>query len=151
MRPYYVVSCDPGKMTGVTTYNVEERTLSNAWQVTADEYASWAYQFAMGARQMERDILFVCERFIIGKRTLEAGRGDENWSIELIGVTRHVAKWWNHAFTLVAASDAKKFAPDTRLRECGWYRPGKGHANDAIRVLALGLADKLAIPPPWMV
>ena len=32
------------------------------------------------------------------------------------------------------------FATDDKLRRLGWYKPGKGHANDAARHLLLWFA-----------
>ena len=138
-------------MTGVAVYHVPEQRLANAWQCTAEQYATWARDFIMGSRHMESGVVFAVERFVISGRTVRQSRGDhENWSLELIGLTRYMCGWYNQQFELQDAGAAKKMAPNDKLKQVNWHSRGKDHANDAVRHIVLARARLLGEAPPWV-
>ena len=140
-----ILAVDPGKMTGAALYDIATKTLLNAWECPNAEFIDWARDFLAASPP----IIVRSERFVISGGTVRMGRTDENWSIECIGCLRAMCRWHGHDFDLQAAGDAKKMAPNPKLREIGWYIKGKGHATDAVRHIVLSTVKDLGIPPPW--
>lgn len=136
-----ILGVDPGKMTGWAAYNSTRRQIVDAGQLDRDAFIDFIVPRLEDPGRSRLDL--AVERFTISGGTVEKGRTDENWSIEQIGILRHWARRFGHTFTLQGAGDAKKFAPDARLKEIGWHRPGQGHANDALRHTLLRVAKVL--------
>jgi hypothetical protein len=134
-----ILTADPGKMTGWAAFDTERHELLGAKQAPGYEFLDQVVPWVDGCAG-RTDVMVILERFVISGGTVEKGRTDENWSIEQIGVLRHHARWAGIPFELQSAGDAKSIAPNPRLREIGWYVPGRDHANDALRhvILALG-------------
>jgi hypothetical protein len=95
--------------------------------------------------------IIVAERYVITAETLRKTR--QTTALEVIGFLRAHAFWSQAEFYLQAPSDAKHFTTDAQLRAIGWYKTGKGHANDASRHLRLWLTKHghLALTPPSVV
>lgn len=132
---------DPGKMTGCATFVPTMETVPQAWEAPQDTFVDWAYDCLTAVPPS----IILMERYTVTAETLRKSRGD-NWSLEQIGVVRHLCRRHGHTFELQSPSDAKKLASNQRLRQLGWYVPGKGHANDALRHLLLGLARHGQLP-----
>lgn len=132
----YVLGIDPGKMTGFAAYDLQAHELTSSWQ--ADVHGAYASlePWVPSSR------LVAIERFVITGGTAKMGRGQENWSMELIGVARYLAFRADVQLLLQGAGDAKKFAPDARLKSIGWWNAGHDHANDAARHVLLALASQ---------
>lgn len=134
-----VLGVDPGKKTGWAAYDLDRLELTGAAEAPQDEFVDkivpWLEASPAGS------VTIACERFVITGGTIKKSRGDENWSIEQIGILRQTARRYGHGFKLQNANDAKKFATNDRLRLIGWYVPGRGHANDALRHVLLWLGD----------
>lgn len=131
-----ILGVDPGKMTGLAGFDLGRELWNGSWERdTASAYAFLTEWATMGP-----ELLIACERFVITAGTMKVGRGDENWSLELIGVARYLAARHGCAFELQSAGDAKRFAPDARLKQVGWWNPGHDHANDAARHVLLAVA-----------
>jgi len=126
------LSVDPGKTTGYVVWRDGDRTVEKelyceAFCDVADELIS--------TQQID---VVVCERFIV---TAQTGKYTQApWSLEQIGLLRHLCRKHQVKFVLQNVSDAKSFATDSRLNEIGWKRPqGAGHARDAQRHLLVYL------------
>lgn len=134
-RPRYL-ALDPGATTGIATYeNGVNQVLEHPFQEAIDFAEGWMYE----NYQKSRPGVVFLERFVVSQRTVQASRGDVNWSMETIGACRWLAHRYDHTFGLINASDSKSFANDRLLKALKMYRPGKPHGNDALRVLCVGL------------
>jgi hypothetical protein len=113
-----IIAVDPGKTTGWARLN---------------SYDS----FDSGEQPLHSTIYFIHE-------TLKKSR--QTWSTEGIGALRYLTKVFDAEFVLQTPAAAKSFSTNDKLKKIGWYKPGKGHANDAARHLLLygvgnGLVD----------
>lgn len=136
---------DPGKTTGYVVWHDGER---EEGELPAERFLEFA------ERIIERGDVdhVVCERYII---TVHSARLTQApWSLEQIGVLRHLCRKHDVKFHLQNVSDAKKFASEGRLKNLGWKRPrGDGHARDAQRHLLVYLVrsgwtdERLVISP----
>jgi hypothetical protein len=132
-----VLSVDPGKVTGYVIWIDGTRI----------EGELPAREFLLKAESIieNKEVDFVIsERYIIGAQTGKFSQAP--WSLEQIGVLRHICEKHNVPFVLQNASDAKRFSTDERLDGIGWYKPpGAGHARDAQRHLLLYLTKNKII------
>ena len=91
------------------------------------------------------ELVLVAESFMIGPQTVKNTQAP--WSLEVIGVARYVSQHFTKRdLVLQAPASAKRFASDARLKHMDWYKPGKGHANDASRHLLTVLANRGWLP-----
>lgn len=134
-----ILAVDPGRATG---WAVLEAGRAYFGEEIFEEFPGWADSFLRSRFDRGCRFLVVAERFVISGGTLTKARGDSNWSIELIGVLRYLARQYGHEFDLQGAGDAKRFGTDRLLRKLGWWTPGSDHARDAARHLALALARR---------
>lgn len=126
-----LIGIDPGKMTGVAILRPNSDT-PEVYEMDTEVFFAWVHNTLL---QVGWTYDIVCEAFVISQRTVKST--SQTWSLELIGLLKWVSWHKGHDFELQQASAAKKFATDARLKEFGWYTPGKGHANDACRHLLL--------------
>lgn len=138
--PVRVLAVDPGLRSGLAYWHEGEfhaeiedpmDTLDLVWRA-----------FAQGVSYV------VVEAYTITAAT--AQKSQQHWSLELIGAIRWMAHQFERGFVLQKPADAKNFMPDQRLKEIGFYTPGKeDHARDAARHLGLYLAKagQLKVPP----
>lgn len=145
-----IIASDPGLTTGVAEYDSSSAAPLNTFQLGVEEYFDYLANRVRDEAQrclidgVDLDVRLVVESFIITVNT--AKNTQAGWSLELIGVNKFIA----HRFglkppTLQSPSVAKTFAPDGKLKHVGWYRPGKGHANDAARHLMTYAAQRKLI------
>ena len=133
----YVLAIDPGKTTGYALYDRASDTFGSG-ELTYDDTCELLLKTAS---QYGDDLLVVSEAFIITQQT--AKNTQAPWSLELIGVARHYSRLHTgRDLILQAPATAKRFSSDERLKTMSWYKPGKGHANDAARHLLLALATR---------
>ena len=99
------------------------------------EYFEWAQ-----AMQLTH---IICEDFIITGQT--AKKTPQPDALRIIGYLELWAQVRKVPFTLQTPSQAKGFSTDAKLKALGWYKPGKGHANDAARHLLLANRTR-----PWV-
>lgn len=127
-----ILALDPGKTTGWATWSAEG--VFESGQMDYDETCSLLYEVAGDAQPHGIDI--VSEAFIITVNT--AKNTQASWSLELIGVARSVSRrWCGQDIFLQQPAAAKRMMSDDMLKVLDWYKPGKGHANDAARHLGL--------------
>lgn len=127
-----LIAVDPGLTTGVAMWDPEVEQRPTAVQYDVSGMHAFIHTTCMQGYDVY-DI--VCESFTISERTMKMTR--QTWSLELIGALKYVSEIRGHTFTLQTPAAAKRFADNTRLRQIGWYVPGRDHANDALRHLFL--------------
>lgn len=142
LRAQAVIAIDPGKANGVAMYDGS----LYAWEIGFDEFGDWLEHEILQKYAVQRIII---ERFFISMQTVKKS-ADAHWPMEIIGVTRFLARRYDVPLKLQPKSSAATFASDEKLKLGGWYAPGKGHANDATRHLALSLAEDDRLMPPWL-
>ena len=129
-----ILAIDPGKVTGVASWEPNRPTNLLAWEVPG------RYDVAHFVDTM-RPSEIVCEQFIISERTIRTAQ-DVN-ALRIIG---WLDIWCNQnavPFDLQTAAQAKRFATDEKLRALDWdTRTEGGHANDAARHLMVYLHRK---------
>lgn len=126
-----ILSLDPGKTTGVASVHDDA--------IVTGEF-DWRQLCVQLQRLVQVVDLVVAERFTINQRTVRNTQAP--WSLEVIGAVRYVTglQPFPVPFELQSPADAKTFATDAKLRERGWWTPGKPHANDAARHALLAIA-----------
>jgi hypothetical protein len=136
--PSWMLSCDPGLMSGVAVLGwTAEKGVEKieAFEGSLPEVGQAADEFMAAHRPVDSEV--VCERFVITPRTGELSSPD--WSLKVCGALEWLV-WRNwtlsgdEAVVYQSAGDAKKLVPNPMLRKAGlWHRGGAGHANDALR------------------
>jgi hypothetical protein len=132
------VGVDPGKVTGLTSFTVDENDgincvehyqvgLHGAGQYFEDPLANWG----------SPDVIVCMESFIITPGTTKKTQAP--WSLETIGVVRYFVEKAGGSLRMSAPSAHKKLISDDVLKRAGLHFPGEGHATDAARV-ALNVA-----------
>lgn len=124
----FILSIDPGKMTGVALFEAPSWDDAPALMYTAEleQFETCAYVERFLDENYEYTEL-VLERFKISDV-------DANWSLEIIGTVRYLAAKRGLTITLQTPADAKGFVTNEMLQGLGyWHVGGAGHANDAIR------------------
>jgi hypothetical protein len=142
-----LLGVDPGKTVGLAVYNTITEEMMGS-QIVFDDFGDWLNLSLGNVRKdpnLDQDIKVACERYAI--RSLKYA-ADAHWAIEIIGITRYLCKCYSVPLTLQHAGVAKQYANDIKLRKAKWYVPGRDHANDAIRHVALLMASQ-KIVPPW--
>lgn len=98
-----------------------------------------AFQSMVAAEYGDRhDIQLVIERFTLNAGSMRKSREGMHHAIETIGVLRFLAMqegWPDPEFQLPA--DVMRIVDNEALRSLGWYARSQGHANDALRHLAV--------------
>lgn len=137
----FILALDPGKKTGLASYDRETDTFRSG-EADFDETCNYLMQ---PAAMFHPDVMhevnhgtldIVSESFLITVNT--AKNTQATWSLELIGVARMVSHLYGRQpLVLQAPAAAKRLMSDDMLKTLDWYKPGKGHANDAARHLGM--------------
>lgn len=130
--PGWVLGVDPGLTTGLALYNVADDGM-----IVEEEPNGRAVVMERWIETFQP--LVAVETFVITANTHKNSAAP--WSLELIGVARHLSRKHGCPFVLQGQSASKNFATDTRLKALGWYERGKPHAMDAQRQVLLWLVD----------
>lgn len=139
MKSKTVLAVDPGLVSGVAVW-------CDDGSLTVDQLdgsALWDMVEAEASAQRSGPLTVVCESFVISARTIKASR--QTWSLEHIGVLKFLCRKHGCEIVLQQASAAKSVVTNERLKQWGWYRPGRDHANDALRHLGLYLIQRRLI------
>lgn len=128
-----VLAVDPGKACGLfylpaapgdDEHRDQGRMGEDNWQASMD----WCEYLCASVP----DLHVVCEAFTITPRT--GSNTQAPWSLEAIGVLRHLTHRHSLTFRLQQPSLAKRGAPNDRLKHAGWYvHTTGGHVADAAR------------------
>lgn len=139
-----VFAVDPGKTTGVAMYNSLGIFESREFEDQNDFLDHmWKYM----SPSYNTDYEVVCESYIITSETIKKSR--QYYSLEIIGALRWMTHQANLPFTLQPPSAGKSFGTDEKLKQMMWYKPGKGHANDAARHLLLYCVKNAVFPESY--
>jgi hypothetical protein len=133
----FQLAVDPGGTTGLA-WIVEG--IFDSGQLTGGrkafvQYFEWAMHM--------NPTLVICEDFIISNQTAKKTPQPDPWRI--LGFLELWCELMHVDFRSYTPSEAKGFSTDAKLKHLGWYKPGKGHANDAARHLLLANKDR-----PWV-
>lgn len=136
-RERHLLAVDPGLTTGLAVWDIpqyeDELKGPRATELDVEQLYRLLTQLLLEGAYT---YTVVCEAYTISERTMKNTR--QNWSLEIIGVLKYMCWLRGHIFApLQSASAAKSFATNERLKGCGWYIPGRGHSNDALRHLLL--------------
>lgn len=140
-----ILAVDPGGTCGFAyTYcdEIDDSTtcLPFAEQLPPQEFLVWAHS-SVGDLTVVPDLELVVEKFTITQRTLT--NSPQHDAIEVIGALRYLMRAYREAeLVMQQPAEVMRLFSDTRLKELGWYRPGKVHANDALRHLGYRLAKR---------
>lgn len=130
--PNFVLGIDPGLTTGLALYDVTEDVM-----LTEEEHDGLSGLMEEWIAMYYPTV--AVERFTITAKTHKNTAAP--WSLELIGVARHLSRKYDCPFVLQGQSAAKNFCTDERLKALGWYERGKPHGVDAQRQVLLRLVD----------
>lgn len=129
-----ILAIDPGKTTGWAAFDRVEETFDSG----QTDFKETCELLRTCTEQWKTELHVVSESFIITLQTVKNTQAP--WSLELIGVARYFSQFnCEEDLSLQMPSAAKRFSSDMRLKDLGWFVPGKGHANDAARHLLLFL------------
>ena len=128
-----ILACDPGLTSGLASLHISDHIKY------FKDFSSWECDFEIlcGDLYLRRDtnMELVIEKFTITNETAKKSRQYD--ALNIIGVFRYCSYMSDWPLTLQSPGSAKKLGTDDRLKDLGWYTPGKGHANDAARHLLL--------------
>lgn len=128
---YPILALDPGQTTGWALWEPGSLSPPECGQT---DFVETMRLLSDRVSRFE-NLQIVAEMFIIGAGTVRKSQAP--WSLEIIGCARWAALTTGRDLKLQQAASAKRFSSDWRLKALGWYKPGKGHANDALRHLLL--------------
>jgi|SRR5690554_1780156 len=147
-----IVGIDPGYMTGMSVMSVvnDKASFLILEESKFDRFpdaldSNLMYRQAIGNRLEENHV--VCEDFYLNNDSITKTKGQTNWSIELLGVSRYLARQYGYEFHTQQPNQAKKLVHDSWLKKLGVYMNSDGgHANDAVRhaILLLSKVNKNA-------
>lgn len=135
-----ILSIDPGGTTGVSIISYEENiepVIQYFEQIPGGlkGFVDW-YK---GAQEFLRWDVIVCESFTLRQSV----KFPDLSPVYIIGALE--ALWWPNDIILQSPSQ-KHLCDDGRLKIMGMHKPGKGHANDAIRHGIIYLRNKKHLP-----
>jgi len=113
-----IIAVDPGKITGLCTYDAGE---FRSWQTECWDAIEQVHELLKDhspptpyAPRQEIEAV-VCEDYLITPGTLRKTRG-ENWSMHSIGALMYLCRIFEVPFVLQTPADAKRFATDSKLK-----------------------------------
>lgn len=139
-----ILGLDPGETVGIGSYSGGKQYSLQLPFADALPYVEGVVAF-----HEERliPLLIVPERYMIAGNTGKKSAQPD--ALKFIGAVEGlVAKTILAKMELQPAAEPKKLAPDSVLRRVGWHRPGKVHANDAMRHVCYGLLRHW--PEEWL-
>jgi hypothetical protein len=133
----YVLSLDPGKITGVALLRIEpglDPVLENSWELEQHEVAKIVREVIWNPT-IKDNIDIACERFVINAQTVRNSQAP--YSLEVIGILKQclfdIGKSGDDIYFQSPANAMAMFTNE-KLKKLGyWHRGGAGHALDAIR------------------
>lgn len=125
----YRIAIDPGLTSGVFMTQDENPTKFLAYELDFDNLATHMDGYFSETKEI------IYEKYTITGETLKKTRQYE--ALEVIGMLRYFALVEDIPLIDQTPGNAKRLATDDRLRDLGWYIPGKGHATDAARHMFL--------------
>lgn len=132
------IGCDPGLVTGLVSFHVDERNgIANIEHYQIDHIGLGNYFESLKTmwrtkRPEDWNTIIAMESFIITPGT--AKKTQAPWSLESVGMVRYFVETSGFSLRMSAPSAHKKLISDDVLKSAGLYFPGEGHATDAARV-----------------
>lgn len=131
---------DVGLLTGLAWYDLEN-----------DIFNSWQYNYADLRKQLHRLADHCDGRMTVGYEKFIVTSGGPRTStpehaLRAEQVIADFARERTVPLLKPQPSSARKLGQIVYLRRLGWYRPGKGHANDAAQHVLAALLKQKPIP-----
>jgi hypothetical protein len=124
-----ILSVDPGTSVGFCVVQTDEPTkLVSQGQLTPTAFVDWMRPVLLGAVNE-----VVCEKFIIGQRTLKSqGQGVQD-ALDVEGWLRLECFSRRVPFTTQRNGDTLAFSTDEKLKSLGWWDLGRTRSNRDVR------------------
>lgn len=137
----FVTWIDPGLLSGAAWYDLEN-----------DVFNSWQYDNRDLRKKLDQLADEVGHRMAIGyEKFIHTSGGPRTSSPEhahrAIQVVEDFARERNVPLLKSQPSSARMLGQVVYLRRLGWYRPGKGHANDAAQHVLAECLRRKPMPP----
>jgi len=134
----FVIAVDPGGTTGIA-WHIASVPLVDGTEVGGGNagFVKWWHEM-FDANQTnayirpQQPTLVICEDFIVNATTHKKTRQTD--AQHIIGGLAFWCQIYEVPLVLPKAAD-KNFGTDDKLKALGWYDPGHGHKNDALRHL----------------
>lgn len=130
-----LLAVDPGGTTGWAWWETATHRFDSGEEA---DWLDWMYN-----RLPEYDLI-VIEKYTITMKTAKLSQQTD--ALRLTGALEYDAYPY-HKVIITTPAEAKSFSTDDKLKRMGWYRPGKGHANDAARHLLLTAVRRGLVDP----
>jgi hypothetical protein len=136
----FIVWADPGLLTGLAWYDLE-----------ADRFGSGQYAPNELVRKVDSIYQVAGSRMAIGYEMFintsgGARTSSPQHSHKAIAQLAEVASQYRIPLLKPQPSSARKLGNVVYLRRLGWYKPGRGHANDASQHLLAYLLKQKPVP-----
>lgn len=136
----FIVWADPGLLTGLAWYDLQN-----------DFFNSWQYNNQDLRTQLDRLFVLADGRMVIGYEKYLVTSGGVRTStpehaLKAIQVIDDFARLKGVPVVKAQPSSARRLGQRVYLRRLGWYRPGKGHANDAAMHTLADILKRKPIP-----
>lgn len=142
----YILAVDPGLMTGIALFLIEEGTVTLVWSQEVGEIPI-DFLIEEVIEEYKDNLEVVFERFVIGPKT-----PNSPWSLEKIGVIKFLCRKHSVKYTIQTPGQAKNFVTNKRLKNIKiWHKGGKGHALDALRHGVLYLVQNFKWRPVGLI
>lgn len=130
-----ILAVDPGGTSGWAWWN------SATHQFHSGETADWLDWMDSGMPDYD---IIVIEKYTITVKTAKLTQQTD--ALRFTGALEYNSYPY-HEVIITTPAEAKSFSTDKKLQRMGWYRPGKGHANDAARHLLLTAVRRGLLDP----
>lgn len=131
------IGVDPGKVTGLVSFNAQENFLLpiwgiEHWQLDHIAVGAWFEQWKTLNGMSHQDTIVAMESFIVTPGSVK--KNFQSYSLETIGLVRYFVETAGLQLRMSAPSAHKKLITDDVLKRAGLWFPSEGHACDAARV-----------------
>jgi hypothetical protein len=130
-----VVFLDPGKLTGLSSYNYETGTFKTR-ELNLLNLGSWLEAYTL----LNDEVSVGWESFRITAAT--ARNTQAPWSLEAIGVARYISANYGYTILPEAAPGERLVATPAMLRAIGWKTWGKDSLSASQHLLAWMLRER---------
>lgn len=138
----FITWADPGLLTGLAWYDMEK-----------DFFNSWQYNYQDLARQLRRIVVMGEGRMVMGyEKFIDTSGGRKTSSPQhahrAVQVIEDFVREEGVPLLRAQPSSARILGQVVYLRRLGWYKPGKGHANDAAQHVLANVLTRRPMPQP---